>query len=127
MSFLEAKLLAAGLQSQVEMFKARMFAAERRLLVTTEAAPEKIKLLLDQIESVVKGEYAEAYLAAEQLPAPYGRSLLTDVYSRLRTVANGRPELVEREPYEMLAGVAAMLTAECQFWWGPQFDIGGTP
>ena len=121
---LEAKLLAAGLQSQVDTFTARMLAAERRLLEAAEATPERVKSLLDQLESVVKGEYAESLLSAERQPLPYGGPLLAEVYGRLRAVASQRPELVEHEPYETLAGVAAMLTAECQLWWGPRFDIG---
>lgn len=122
---LEAKLLAAGLQSQVETFRDRMLATERRLLEVTEAAPESTTPLLDQIEGVVKGEYAEALLAAEQQSRPYGRRLLQDFYGRLRVAATDRPEIVERQPYELLVGVAAMLTAECHLWWGPKFDLGG--
>ena len=124
LSVFEKKLLAAGLQSQVDVLQAKMLAAERRLLEIGNAHPEQLRRLLDQIESVVRGEYAEALLAAEPTPEPYGIRLLGDVYGRLRTVAQNRSDLVYREPYETLVGVAALLTADCQFWWGPQFDLG---
>ncbi len=122
---LEAKLIAAGLQSQVDTFRDRMLATERRLLEIADSAPEKTEPLLDQVVGVVRGEYAEALLAAEHLAQPYGRPLLQDVYGRLRAAAASRPEMVERQPYELLVGVAAMLTAECKLWWGPKFDLRG--
>lgn len=120
----QRKLIAAGLESQVDSLQARMLATELRLLELTEQRPEQVRPLLDQIENVVKGEYGEAQLAAELSSAPYGQRLLNDVYGRLRVLARERGELIDREPYETLVGVAAMLTAECQLWWGPRFDLG---
>lgn len=120
---LDAKLLAAGLQSQTEVFRARMFATERQLLQATATAPEDMSLLLDQLEGVVRAEYSEALLQFEGGAAPYGRSVLSDVYARLKAVVQSRPAMVRHQPYELLAGIAAMLTAECHFWWGPTFDL----
>jgi hypothetical protein len=122
----EAKLLAAGLGSQCDVLRAKMDATERRLLELSERSPEHLRPLLDQVELAVRGEYGEAHLAAEQSPPPYGQKLLLDVYGRLRALATERPEQVEREPYETLVGVAALLTAECQFWWGPRFQPPGS-
>ncbi len=127
LSVLERKLLAAGLQSQLDVFTTRMLSAESRLLETAELAPERIQPLLDQLENVVKAEYAEALLVVERDRPPYGNRLLADLYGRLRVVAEHRSSMIDGEPYETLAGVAAMLTAECLLWWGPRFEIGGNP
>jgi hypothetical protein len=123
---LEAKLLAAGLQSQVDAFTARTLATERRFLEAAERNPEALQELLNQIERVIRAEYDEALLVAERASPPYGSSLLIDVYERLRNIARSQPELVHGEPYEALVGMAGLLTGDCRFWWGPQFDLGGS-
>jgi hypothetical protein len=122
---LRRKLAAGGIPDQFETMLNRALSAEQRLVELSYQDPERFEEVINQLVGVVKGECDEAQLEAATEPLPYGRKMLSDVFRRLRAVAKDRKEIVRGEEYECLAGVAALLTGECQVWWGPKFKIEG--
>lgn len=122
---LEQKLLRGGLMEYVDLVRDRAVSAERHLIELAHLRPAEIDALLNQVTAVVKAACDEARLDASQHPAPYGLRMLRDVHSRLRHIADKRPEMVYRQPYELLAGVAGMLTEDCRVWWSERFALDG--
>jgi hypothetical protein len=122
-SVLQQKLERAGLTDQLEFLKDRGRAAEYHLLEDTERRPDKYPKLLKQLEQMVLGECTEANLHARQVGEHFGERMLIDVQDRLRRLAADRPLMVGNQPYEVLLGVAALLTDECRVWWSSRFSI----
>lgn len=127
MTVLEQKLVRGGLAEYVDLVRGRAVSAERHLIELAHLRPEEIDAILNQITAVVKGECDEARLDAAQYPEPYGRRMLSDVHRRLRAVAEARPEMVYRQEYEVLAGIAGLLAEDCRVWWSEQFELKATP
>jgi hypothetical protein len=124
LTVLEKKLTRGGLSEFVGLVKQRAESAERHLLEMQAISPETFDAKLNQITSVVQGECDEARLdALSSVAGPYGTVMLRDVLSRLRRMADERPEMVHAEEYELLAGVAGLLTGECKVWWSEKFDM----
>ena len=123
LSVLEQKLVRGGLGEYLDLVRARTVSAERHLLEVAHLNPEDADTMLNQITAVVEGECDEARLVASLHPEPYGREMLIDVHQRLRNVAEQRPEMVHRQEYELLAGVAGLLTEECRVWWSERFTV----
>ena len=122
-SVLEQKLVAGGLGDAVEYMTAREVAAEFSLLEEQARNPMRAEHQLLQIEEAVHGECLEAYFATTQDERPFGSAMLTDVNTRLRKLEIERRELLGGQPYEILVGVAAMLTRECRVWWSRRFTV----
>ena len=49
--------------------------------------------------------------------------MLIDVYDRLKAIASNDPSKVNQQPYEVLVGVAGLLTSACLVWWSDQFQM----
>lgn len=117
------KLLQGGLLPQYEIMRRRTINAEHKLLelsTRTEFAENQ----LSQIENVVFGECADAHLrASTRGQETYGSMMMIDVQERLKHLAEFDPPKVCYEPYEVLVGVAGLLTEECKVWWSKPFDV----
>ena len=120
---LQQKMNRGDLTGQVETMAQRARSAERHLLEEALARPDQTNAILNQLESIVKGECDEAYLTASKLPEPFGAAMLEDVFRRLRHVASERGKMVYHKEYECLVGVAGLLTEDCRVWWSPPFDL----
>lgn len=127
MTVLEQKLVGGGLAEYVDLVRGRAVSAERHLIELAHLKPEEIDAILNQVTAVVQGECDEARLDASQHPEPYGRQMLSDVHRRLRRVAEERPDMVYRQQYEVLAGVAGMLAEDCRVWWSERFELKAAP
>jgi hypothetical protein len=123
MSALQQKLFRGGLTEYVDTMRDRALSAERHLMELANLKPDEITRILNQIVAVVKGECDEARLEASQGGEPYGPGMLIDVHDRLRRVATERSGMVYQLPYEVLAGVAGLLTEDCQVWWSARFQV----
>jgi hypothetical protein len=121
---LDQKLMAAGLEADIDYMRERALAAEYNLLEDVHRRPEGFSELLRQIEQRVHGELSEAHLSARQQSPPYGPAMLIDAQNRLRRLAENRPGDVGHHGYECLIGIAGLLTSECRVWWSPRFPIG---
>ena len=49
--------------------------------------------------------------------------MLIDMYDRLKAIARDDPLKVDRQPYEVLVGVAGLLTSDCKVWWSDEFQM----
>jgi hypothetical protein len=123
MSVLQQKLVRGGLAEYVDLVRDRALSAERHLMELANLKPDEIDAILNQIAAVVTGECDEARLEASRQGEPYGKGMLTDVHRRLRHIAAERPDMIYREQYEVLAGVAGLLTEECHVWWSEPFQV----
>jgi hypothetical protein len=120
---LDQKLVAGGLQEEIDYMHARARAAEYNLMEDVERRPQAYPELLRQIVERVHGELSEAHLRARQQPVPYGPRMLIDAQDRLRRLAEERPQDVGHHRYECLIGVAGLLTSDCRVWWSSRFAI----
>jgi hypothetical protein len=112
------------LAEYVGLVKQRAESAERHMLEMHAESPDAFESKLNQITSAVEGECAEARLDASSIVnGPYGAVMLRDVHNRLRALAKERPEMVCGEEYELLAGVAGLLTGDCKVWFSEIFDV----
>ncbi|MEG2312125.1 hypothetical protein, partial [Brevundimonas sp.] len=63
------------------------------------------------------------YYGAETPDGEFGGAMLLDVNARLRRLETDRRTLLGGHPYEVLVGVAAMLTRACRVWWSKRFIV----
>lgn len=123
---LRKKMVRGGLAARYETMRRRSLSAEQELL-DLATRPSEGKSLCSQIESVVLAECDDANLRAAQTAEPFGPAMLIDVQDRLKRIAESEPAKVNRQPYDLLVGVAGLLTSECKVWWSEQFDLEEAP
>lgn len=119
---LRKKMERGGLWSQFEAMRRKALTAESALLDVASRSTEG-KQKVSQIENVVLSECAEASLRADHQVNPFGPSMLIDVQDRLKRIAGETPTKVNHQPYEVLVGVAGLLTDACQVWWSEKFEL----
>lgn len=117
------KMVRGGIGSHFETMRRRALSAEYHLLELVQRMPDRFESALNQIVSVVQDACDDAQLNTEAQEAPYGRPMLKDVQQRLKDIAEHRSEMVERQPYECLVGIAGLLSGECKVWWSEPFDL----
>ena len=71
-------------------------------------------------------ECAEASLRVGSQGNPLGPTMLIDVQDRLARIAREAPAKVNYQPYEVLVGVAGLLTDACHVWWSEKFELEDT-
>ena len=120
---LSKKMIHGGLAPRYEIMRRRALTAEQ-LLLDLATRPNDGKALCSQIENVVLVECDDANLRASQTGKPFGPAMLIDVQDRLKRIAETDPARVYRQPYDLLVGVAGLLTSECKVWWSEQFELG---
>ena len=119
---LKKKLDRGGLGARYEAMRRKVLTAEYALLdVSSRPAGGKQKIA--QVQNVVFSECDEAHLRASSHQAPFGPAMLIDVYNRLEAIASNDPSKVNQQPYEVLVGVAGLLTSDCQVWWSDKFQM----
>lgn len=123
-SVLKQKLERGGLWDQFEAMRRKTLIAEAALLEVATRTAEG-KQMVSQVENVVLSECAEARLRVSTLTNPLGPHMLIDVQDRLGRIARDAPAKVNYQPYEVLVGVAGLLTDACQVWWSDRFDLEG--
>jgi hypothetical protein len=123
---LRKKMLRGGLVPHYEMMRRRTLTAEHELLdIVTR--PNAGQPFCSQIENVVLAECDDANLRASQTDEPFGSTMLIDVQDRLKRISETEPERVHRQSYDLLVGVAGLLTEECKVWWSEQFELEVEP
>jgi len=121
-SVLKQKLERGGLWAQFEPMRRKALTAEAALLeVASRTADGKQKV--SQIENVVLSECADASLRIGSRAKQFGPPMLIDVQDRLSSIARETPTKVNHQPYEVLVGVAGLLTDACQVWWSEKFEL----
>ena len=123
---LNQKMIHGGLAPRYETMRRRALTAEQ-VLLDLATRPDNGEALCSQIENVVLAECDDANLRASQTGSPFGAMMLVDVQDRLRRIAETDPTRVHRQPYDLLVGVAGLLTSECKVWWSEQFELGVNP
>jgi hypothetical protein len=115
-------MFRGDLTSHYEMMRRRALTAEQELL-DLATRPNDGNTLLSQIENVVLAECDDANLRAKQKGNPYGQAMLIDVQDRLKRISETEPARVHRQSYDLLIGVAGLLTSECKVWWSEHFEL----
>jgi len=123
MDALSKKMIHGGLAPRYESMRRRALTAEQ-LLLDLATRPNDGRALCSQIENVVLVECDDANLRASNTGKPFGPVMLIDVQDRLKRIAETDPARVYRQPYDLLVGVAGLLTSECKVWWSEQFELG---
>jgi len=121
-SVLKKKMERGGLWAQFEAMRRKALTAEYALLeVASRTADGRQKN--SQVENVVLSECAEARLRVGAETNPIGPPMLINVQDRLDRIAKENPSKVNYQPYEVLVGVAGLLTDACQVWWSEKFEL----
>lgn len=76
-----------------------------------------------QLENVVLSECDEAYLRAKSGSSLFGVTMLLDLQERMKRIATAEAMKAAGQPYEVLVGVAGLLSDECKVWWSEQFPM----
>lgn len=126
LNVLRSKMVRGGLAASYEIMRRRSLTAEQELL-DLATRPNEGKPICSQVESVVLGECDDANLRAVQKPKPFGSAMLIDVQDRLKRISEFEPEKVHHQPYDLLVGVAGLLTSECKVWWSEKFNLEDAP
>lgn len=123
---LRKKMSRGGLATHYETMRRRSLTAEQKLL-DLATRPSEGKQIISQIENVVLVECDDANLRASQKGELYGPTMLIDVQDRLKRISETESIRVHRQPYDLLVGVAGLLTSECKVWWSETFDVEEDP
>jgi hypothetical protein len=123
---LQKKMFNGGLAARYEAMRRRALTAEQELL-DLATRPSDGKNLISQIENVVLVQCDDANLRASQTENPYGPVMLIDVQDRLKRISETEPTRVHQQSYDLLVGVAGLLTSECKVWWSEIFELGVEP
>lgn len=122
MDTLQKKMVHGGLAHHYEMMRRRSLSAEQ-VLIDLATRPEDGREILSQLENVVFGECDDARLHVSPHTEPFGTSMLIDVQDRLKRLVQAEPERVLHQHYDLLVGMAGLLTSECKVWWSEPFQI----
>lgn len=121
---LDKKLLQGGLRRELSTFQRRTLSAHGHLLkLQHSSSAEEFCATLNQLENVVQAECDDARLFTEQKNSQYGKDMLHLLQKRLRELAENKPESVCNQDYNVLVGMAGLLTADCRVWWSDEFDL----
>lgn len=117
------KLTQGGfVEDEVEAFRRQTILAHGRLLelATREAdGGEFVRL----IENLVLDECNAAKIAVSTDGQKYGKEMFLKLRQELQSIAQNQPRRVKRAPYEVLMGMAGLLTEDCTVWWSDKFDL----
>ncbi len=119
---LKKKMERGGLWAQFEAMRRKALTAEYALLEVA-SRPADGKQKISQVENVVLSECADASLQVGAETNPLGPPMLINVQDRLMRVAKEAPSKVNYQPYEVLVGVAGLLTDDCKVWWSEKFEL----
>ncbi len=119
------KLIKGDLSHYLESLRIRKLGAELRLMELGEEIPDKIDDIENQIACFVKGVCDDAHLQASESGEPFGKAMLRLVQDRVGDAVAQRPGDVCNLPFEILMGVAGLLTEECKVWWSEPFELSG--
>jgi hypothetical protein len=76
----------------------------------------------DALRVQVLDAATEAQLEAESSASPYGNQMLALLLASMRTVASANPP-VTGVNVSLLMGLVYDLTAQCEVWWSPRFNV----
>lgn len=125
MDKLRKKMEAGGVGQHYDYIEAKAIATEASLFEQASLNPTDALARLGHLEHVVLSECHEANIDVGALPKDSrGIKMLQEVVARLRTLAAQERTKVENQPYEVLVGLAGLLSGECKIWWGIPVDPG---
>lgn len=120
---LKRKMDAGGLSANFESMRRKALTAQYALIDLGTRSGDGLKMQA-QLENVVLSECDEAYLRAKSGVSSFGVSMLIDVQERMKRIASAETMKASGQPYEVLVGVAGLLSDECKVWWSEQISLG---
>lgn len=119
---LKRKMDAGGIGASFEAMRRKALAAQYALIDLGTRAADGRKMQ-SQVENVVLSECDEAYLRSKSKSSPFGVEMLLDVQERMKRLAVEEAVKTGGQPYEVMVGVAGLLSDECKVWWSEQFKL----
>lgn len=106
----------------MEAFRRQTILAHGKLLelATRGADGEE---MVREIENLVLDECNAAKIASSSGNQPTGKEMFLRLRQELQTIAQQQSPRVKRLPYEVLMGMAGLLTEDCTVWWSDKFDL----
>lgn len=124
LSKFDRKLRRGGLDDQVETMKRRTISSESHLIGLASRKPDDIQAILNQLIAFVQGTCDDAkLLASSDSESNWGPDMLRRVVGKLEKTAETNSDMVFGESYELLMGIAGLLTEECTVWWSEKFNL----
>jgi hypothetical protein len=78
------------------------------------------------LRAILTAEAADAQRIAREGGEPYGDRMLADLQDRVGILARDQPSVFNFDP-RLLMGLLYDLTAQCEVWWSPEFDVDANP
>lgn len=123
MTIVQRKMKAGGVAQHFQYIAVKAIAAEERLIAQGLTKPEEALDKVGHLEKVVLSECHEANIEAGIEPEDKrGLIMLNGIVRRLRDLSKNESEKVDGQPYEVLVGLAGLLSGECKVWWGIPFS-----
>lgn len=124
---LERKMDAGGISMQnITNLKDLKDAAEHHgLQMLNTYGEERGAQRWNHVRTLVQNQCHEAHDDAETNGGAYGKAMLANVRTRLKSLYNEEKQSLFDCRYEHLLGVAAVLTQDCKVWWSEPFTIEG--
>jgi hypothetical protein len=88
---------------------------------------EELDARIEYLRLLVQHECQYIYNKKISSQEPFGVEMLTSVRDRL---VERQSEVMQKFPecsFEILEGIAGMLTQKCSVWWSKKFDVGSAP
>jgi hypothetical protein len=115
------KLSQGGLDHYIDTLRNQTNLAERTLLdLATRADGDAI---IAHLKQMVKAECDYAYLRIDKAQEVFGEDLLSALLKSFETMVRSDPDKACRQPWEVLLGIAGMLTEDCEVWWSKRFEV----
>ena len=117
------KLKRGGFEDdEMEAFRRQTILAHGKLfeLATRDADGEDI---VREIENLVLDECNAAKIATSNVSQAAGKEMYLKLRQELQAIATEQSPRVKRLPYEVLMGMAGLLTEDCTVWWSDKFDL----
>ncbi len=120
---LNKKLKKGGLENSLDSMERRALSAEYNLIEVSIKEPDRFKEILNQLENVVVTEASDIKLINTDENVLNSSSMMKDFILRMRDISKNDPERVLNNNFDMLMGIAGLLTGECKIWWSEKFNL----
>ncbi|HWQ93072.1 MAG TPA: hypothetical protein VN673_15465 [Clostridia bacterium] len=117
------KMRRGGLEDYAGTLHAQVLGTEEKYLELLTKNARRTEEMFVQIENVVREQCEAAHLRARQKKGNFGQKMYIDVEDRLEKLAGEHPGKVGRQPFEVLKGMAGLLTENCTIWWSEKFNL----
>lgn len=122
---MQQKMSVGGIDiSEIESMTDLSYSAQTHFLEEhhkRNGEAEEIKKEINQIQTILVNQAAEAKIKTKSAETPYGEKMLREIEERLKTITEKRHQDVFFIRYEILKGVIGILASDCKIYFSEKF------